>query len=82
MKQSILYINLMIVGFICSLDQVAMAQSEHEIRQKALRENTEQLNRVYENNLPNARGSSVRDLSGEIRIAREAVQKKEAEIKQ
>ena len=82
MKHSILYLNLIIISFICSLSQIASAQTEHEKRQRVLKENTEQLNRVYENNLPNARGSSVRDLSGEIRAAREAFQKKENEIAQ
>ncbi|RYE56485.1 MAG: hypothetical protein EOP48_07925, partial [Sphingobacteriales bacterium] len=72
MKYSTLYINLIVIGFIFASGQVASAQTDHEMRQKALRENTEQLNRVYENNLPNARGSSVRDLSGGIRAAREA----------
>ncbi len=80
MKHSKIYISLIVSGLIYSLSQPAAAQTEHELRQKALKENTEQLNRVYQNNLPNARGSSVRDLSGEIRAAREAAEKEEKEI--
>lgn len=80
MRHSKLYNKLMVFSFLCMLSQMAFAQDENEKRQKALKENTEQLNRVYENNLPNKRGSSVGNVSEDIRIAREAAQKKENEI--
>jgi len=58
------------------------AQDAHELRQRAAKNNETQLNRTYENNQPNARGSSVRDVSADIRLAREAVQKQEYELAQ
>ena len=60
----------------------AFAQDANELRQRAAKINETQLNRTYENNLPNARGSSVRDVSADIRLAREAVQKQEYELAQ
>lgn len=60
----------------------AVAQDANELRQRAAKINEAQLNRTYQNNLPNARGSSVRDVSADIRLAREAAQKQENEIAQ
>ena len=60
----------------------AFAQDANELRQREAKINEAQLNRVYQNNLPNARGSSVRNVSEDIRLAREAVQKQEYELAQ
>lgn len=58
---------------------MAFCQKDYEERQRQMKVNNEHLNNVYQNNLPNARGSNVRDVSKDIQNAREAQQKKEAE---
>lgn len=82
MRSSKLYTQLIVFSFACLLSQTVFAQTENEKRQKANKENDEHLKRVYENNLPNAKGSSLSNVSEDIRIAREAAQKKENEIVQ
>ena len=59
MKPSKSHTKLIVLGCLCLLNQMAFAQDENEKRQKALKENTEQLNRVYENNLPNKKTSNI-----------------------
>ncbi|RZK65404.1 MAG: hypothetical protein EOO85_28365, partial [Pedobacter sp.] len=65
MKHLKIYIRLFMFSGLSLLNYLAYAQDEHEKRQKALKENTEQLNRVYENNLPNKKGSTYTALTPE-----------------
>ncbi|MBP6662641.1 MAG: hypothetical protein KA172_06110 [Paludibacter sp.] len=57
MKNSKTYTKLIVFSSLCLLSQMAFAQDEYEKRQKANKENEEHLNRVYENNLPNKKGT-------------------------
>src|SRR5690349_3501197 len=50
-------IQVIMISLLSLTSNMALAQDDLEKRQKALRENNEQLNRVYENNLPNKKGS-------------------------
>ena len=80
MKNSTLNLRLIAFSSVLLLNQFVFAQDDNEKRQKALKETNEQLQGVYERNLPNKKSSSVRNYSDEIRIARESAQKKENEI--
>ena len=57
MKNSKTYTKLIVFSSLCLLSQMAFEQDEYEKRQKANKENEEHLNRVYENNLPNKKGT-------------------------
>ena len=59
MKQAPKYLKLLTLIFISLLSQLAYAQPEYEKRQKANKENEEHLKRVYENNLPNKKTSTI-----------------------
>ena len=58
---------------------LAFSQTDYEKRQAQNKVDNERLNTTYTNNLPNKSGSNVRDVSQDIRIARENYQKKEYE---
>lgn len=82
MKFTRIFLKLLSIILVGLTYQTTSAQTDYEKRQKASKENEQQLNRVYQNNLPNSRGSSVKNgnISEDIRIARAAAQQKENEI--
>lgn len=73
MKNHLLFLTL------CT-SALAFSQTDYEKRQAQNKVDNARLNTTYTNNLPNYSGSNVRDVSQDIRIAREAYQKQENEF--
>jgi len=69
-----------IVLLLTGLSISAWSQDAHELRQRAAKTNTEQVNRAYTNNLPNGGGSSS-SMSYDAQKVRELAEKQQAEAR-